>query len=349
MSDLPSTISAALDQLDETEIPSQHLGQHSFQDRHVGPFGVFESRVPPLSDDDSRIVDPSPHAVAQQTAGRVHAPGLPLPASSSLHAGPSYQSSGTLSGTSDLHESLDEFFTSSLDTMQWGDLFQWDLDYSLLAETDNGSSELDVGQTVTPEVTDSQAMIVVNMNRDECSWPEIDLSSDAPLLLKHFNEAVITQMGSLPINEKSAWRTLNFPSAVLTLSQLTILGFERSTIKRANLANFFALIAVSALHLSLSPVARTDTLDTSEKAHYWKALSERTYEAAKNFLRLSLSTEHKLQSKAKYKDQLMAVGAILATAVSCPSLLTLSQLITMVSWCLATAKMHGDILAKWSA
>lgn len=102
-------------------------------------------------------------------------------------------------------------------------------------------------------------------------------------------------------------------------------------IKRANLANFFALIAVSALHMSLSPKIRTNRPDASDKSYYWKALSERTYEAAKSFLRSSLLTECTSQSKAKYKDQLMAVGAILATAVSRPSPVTTPQLIIMAS------------------
>jgi arginine metabolism regulation protein II len=211
--------------------------------------------------------------------------------------------------------------------MQWGDLFQWDLDYSLATETDTRSSEPNVGQTPTFELTDNEAMPIIDEDGDECRWPEIDLSSEAPLLLKHFNEEVITQMGSLPINEKSAWRTLNFPSAVLTLSQLTLLGFEHSMIKRANLANLFAVIAVSALHMSLKLSIRTDTPHAPDKSSHWKSLSERTYEAAKGFLRSSLTTECTLQSKAKYKDQLMAVAAVLATAVSFSSTIATSHLI----------------------
>ena len=328
---LPSTVSAVLNQLDGIETTPHDPGQHSFHDRHVGPFGVFDSREPLLGDGSASIVDISLQVSSPQIAGSVHGSRSPFPTSSSFHSGPSDQSSECLGRASDLHESLDDFLTSSLDTMQWGDLFQWDIDYYLHTETDTRPSELNVGQTATLEITDSEAATVVDTSRDECVWPEIDLSSDAPLLLKHFNEVVITQMGSLPINEKSAWRTLNFPSAVLTLSQLTILGFERSTIKRANLANFFALIAVSALHWSLSHNVRTNTTDASDNSYYWKALSERTYEAAKNFLRSSLSIECTSLSKAKYKDQLMAVGAVLATAVSRSSTLILLQLITIVS------------------
>ena len=329
--DLPSTVSAVLNQLDEIETPPHNSGHHSFHDRHVGPFGVFGSRVPLLSDENASIVDISLQVSSPQIASSVHGARSPAPTAPSPCPRPSDRSLGTLGGASEFHESLDEILTSSLDTMQWGDLFQWDLDYSLVPETHTRSSEPNVGQTPTLELTDNDAMPIIDKNGDKCRWPEIDLSSEAPLLLRHFNEAVITQMGSLPINEKSAWRTLNFPSAILTLSQLTILGSERSTIKRANLANLFALIAVSALHMSLSPSIRTDSPDASNKTYYWKALSERTYEAAKSFLRSSLLTECTSQSKAKYKDQLMAVGAILATAVSRLSPLKTPQLITMVS------------------
>ncbi|GAB7328603.1 hypothetical protein MBLNU13_g00545t2 [Cladosporium sp. NU13] len=314
ISDLPSTVSAVLDQLDEIETSPHYSGQHSFHDRYVGPFGVFESRVPLLNDENASIVDTSPQVSPSAIAGIVHGPRPPVPTTSSPCPRSSDRSFGTLGGAFEFHESLDDFLTSSLDTMQWGDLFQWDLDYPFFAEADVRSVELNIGRTATLKLTDSETAIAIDTSRHECSWPEIDLSNDAPLLLKHFNEAVITQMGSLPINEKSAWRTLNFPSAVFTLSQLTILGFERNTIKCANLANFFALIAVSALHLSLSPRVRTDP-NVNHNSYHWKTLSERTYEAAKNFLKSSLSTECTLQSKAKYKDLLMAVGAILATAL----------------------------------
>lgn len=322
--DIPSTVSAVLDRLDEVGTASHSAGQHFFHDRHVGPFGVFRSRAPLLSDPEARALDPLPQPSPPQLAS-----GFVCPITSSPNQGPSNRSSWTPGGATEFHESLNEFLTSSLDTMQWGDLFQWDFDYSLVTEADTRTSELNTGCTTTLEVTDSEAMTAIETNQDGCLWPEIDLSSEAPLLLKHFNEEVITQMGSLPINEKSAWRTLNFSSAVMTLSQLTILGFDRSTIKRANLANFLAVIAMSALHLSLNPNVQRDTSDACNQPHYWKSLSERTYEAAKNFLRCSLFTECTLQNKAKYKDQLMAVGAVLAIAVSLPSTFSLLELTTM--------------------
>lgn len=326
-SGLPSTVSAVLDQIDEFGTSSYHSGQHSFRGHHVGPFGVFGSRSPTRCDKNAMIVNPSTCTLPPLIAGSVHGSGPSIPATSSPNLRPSDLSSGMPGSATELPESLGEFLTSSLDTMQWGDLFQWDIDYSLVPETDSGPMEFNVDQTATIEVTGNEAKSAIDADQIECSWPEIDLSSEAPLLLKHFNEEVITQMGSLPINEKSAWRILNFPSAVLTLSQLTLLGFEQSRIKRANLANLFAVIAVSALHMSLSLSIRTDAPDAPDKSSYWKSLSERTYEAAKGFVRSSLTTECTLPSKAKYKDQLMAVAAVLATAVSFSSTIATSHLI----------------------
>jgi arginine metabolism regulation protein II len=315
-SDLPSTVSLVLDQLDEIEPPTSHSGQHRIHDRYIGPFGVFGSRMPALSNFNAEISDPLPLPSPREIASGFDNSRPPGPITSTSELELTDQISEMSCAAATLYGGFDDFFTSSLDTMQWGDLFQWNIDFSMIAEADPQSLELNLGQAAVFASTSSEPKAAIITTCEEYSWPEIDLTNEAPLLLKHFNEEVITQMGSLPINEKSAWRILNFPSAVLTLSQLTILGFERGTIKRANLANFFALVAVSALHLSLSPGVRTSSPETIEKSYYWKSLSERAYAAAKSFLRSSLKTECTLPGKAKYKDQLMAVGAVLAIAVS---------------------------------
>jgi arginine metabolism regulation protein II len=313
---LPSTVSAALDDLDEIENSYADLGKDCHQTRQLGPFGVFKASALVPSGDEVRLAQPIPYRSPSRTVGNVDVSMSPGFATSFPNPGPSHQTSGVPNAGAEVHESLDAFLTSSLDTVQWGDLFQWNLDYPAAIETHSWSSGPHLAdQTFPHDNVDIGSIVVVNTACDGFSWPEIDLFGDAPLLLKHFNNEVITQMGSLPINEKSAWRTLNFPSALFTVSQLTRLGLERSTIKRANLANFFALIAVSALHLSLWSNGQTNTPDVADKSHYWRSLSTRTYEAAKNFLRSSFATECTLQGKAKYKDQLMAVGAVLATAV----------------------------------
>lgn len=96
--DLPSTVSAALDKLDETETRTHNSGQHSSHDRHdrhVGPFGVFESRVPLLSDENASIADISPQVSSPQIAGSVHGARTPVPTAPSACPRPSDRSFGT--------------------------------------------------------------------------------------------------------------------------------------------------------------------------------------------------------------------------------------------------------------
>jgi arginine metabolism regulation protein II len=157
-------------------------------------------------------------------------------------------------------------------------------------------------------------------------WPSIDLTHDVPFLLRHFNDHVIGQMGALPIYEKSTWRILNLASAVMTLSHLTILGTVKDKIKHATLANFYAVTAVSSFHLSLNLASFSAT---PQSAAHWENISKRTYTAAKFHVNLSLERESIAHGKAKYKDQLMAINATLATAASTDHLFHLNHALTI--------------------
>ncbi|KAJ3959438.1 hypothetical protein N0V92_003947 [Colletotrichum tropicale] len=223
---------------------------------------------------------------------------------------------------------LDDLFSTSLDFLQWGDLFTWDTEVPGLESgplpissieghelANHPSGVWSTGNTgdihghsgdAVPDGTDADL--------EGMAWPEVDWVVDAPALLKHFNEEVINQMGSLPINEKSGWRILNVPSAILTLSHITMFGVDQKDIRHASLANLYGLLAVSAFHLSLNPGAFPAL---SRPGDYWHFLSDRTYEAAKIHLKISLESEtsRNSTSKAKYKEQLMAVGAVLASAL----------------------------------
>nr|RBQ95924.1 hypothetical protein FVER53263_08468 [Fusarium verticillioides] len=221
-----------------------------------------------------------------------------------------------------------DFPTTSLDFLHWGDLFTWDvsvldnppqLPYDTLPMDLNWPNESNMG------FSESLDMMPFETASDDVAWPQLDLMMDAPLLLKHFNDDVISQMGSLPINEKSAWKTLHYPSAIMTLSELTMLDVDRDQIKRANLATFYALIAVSSFHLSLNSITFPNL---ARPGDHWKSLSNRTYEAAKQHLKVSLEKESQPgPHKAKYKEQLMGISAVLATAL-------LSGNETDTRWCL---------------
>ncbi|CAF3502421.1 unnamed protein product [Fusarium graminearum] len=222
-----------------------------------------------------------------------------------------------------------DFSTTSLDFLHWGDLFTWDvsvLDNPPQLPYENFDA---LPMSINwPEESFSESldtMIPFEPVTDDVAWPQLDLKTDAPLLLKHFNDDVISQMGSLPINEKSAWRTLHYPSAIMTLSELTMLEVNKDQIKRANLSTFYALIAVSAFHLSLNPITFPSL---ARPGDHWESVSSRTYEAAKQHLRVSLEKESQPgPNKAKYKEQLMGISAVLATAL-------LSGNETDTRWCL---------------
>ncbi|TDZ61768.1 Arginine metabolism regulation protein II [Colletotrichum trifolii] len=293
----------------------------------VGPFGVF-GKEPASSSAEATFRSSS------FDAGSVPSPITTTSSSAPANADerPPKQPAGVgdhaESGPDEaqIPESLAGFFSESLDFLQWGDLFTWDSDVvGATAETcvAAGSSQtyhrIEVPSNSVIEndgVMNSFADDIVTITdvAETVLWPEVDLAVDAPLLLKHFNDEVINQMGSLPINEKSGWRILNFPSAILTLSQISMLGGRREDVRHANLANFYGLIAVSSYHLSLNPL---NFPDTARPESHWASLSSRTYRAAKHHLHMSLGTESgsDVKLKAKYKEQLMATGAVLATAL----------------------------------
>ncbi|KAL0937492.1 C6 transcription factor [Colletotrichum truncatum] len=335
VADVPSTVTAALNRIEEnTRGPELRIPT----DFAVGPFGVFKS-VPSCNQssfgDDTLMLSPPPTTCR---SGSIEVASYSSPLSIISSSIPQCQNriqaqrEGTgLDSTSYqqpiendviIPDALGDFFSNSLDFLQWGDLFTWDselLGIPLLANnlncidapTEPSGCAADCDTTWTDMAQDS---LLVHSSTGDVAWPELNLEVDAPLLLKHFNEEVINQMGSLPINEKSGWRILNVPHAILTLIDLTMFKVGKEKIRHASLANFYALIAVSAFHLSLNAASFPSL---SKPGRNWEALSKKTYDAAKYHLKISLETESTLESsnKAKYKEQLMAVGAVLATSL----------------------------------
>ena len=151
-------------------------------------------------------------------------------------------------------------------------------------------------------------MITPQQSPEDFSSTSVDILPDAPLLLKHFQDFIVTQMMSLPIGQKSPWSIINIPAAILTLSDLTYLG--RQDINSARLANLYSILALSAYHLSRNPLT-----DTSHSSDHWKQVTNQSFSLAKDRIQQSLRTEVHGVGKAKYKDQLMAISAMTAFAV----------------------------------
>ncbi|KAM0544355.1 hypothetical protein ACHAPJ_011891 [Fusarium lateritium] len=299
---LPSTITAALNQIDE-ESKTLDVQDDAPSIYDVGPFQVFkfETSQPtatPISDHVSF------NDMDLDTLSENQTQGFSEPVDNDFNKS----------------EPVNDFSSTSLDFLHWGDLFTWDvsvLDNPPQIPYDNFDTlpmNINWPNESSMSFSDSlDSIMPFEAASDDVAWPQLDLMVDAPLLLKHFNDDVISQMGSLPINEKSAWKTLHYPSAIMTLSELTMLDVNKDQIKRANLATFYALIAVSSFHLSLNSITFPGL---ARPGDHWKSLSSRTYEAAKQHLKLSLEKESQPgPHKAKYKEQLMGISAVLATAL----------------------------------
>lgn len=313
---VPSTVTTALNDIEEKSRAlhgeGRTVGQFS-----VGPFHVFRFESEP-----SAIVERE--ATASDTAV-LNGMGLTTPTEKNeRHPQRDDEPEGLEIGNP---TSFDDVDSSFLDFLQWGDLFSYDIGVPDLPPPFLSSDLLPSQPDTLPREADWPPGSnlhhgnILDQTHDACEsdseWPRLDLAADAPGLLRHFSDEVMNQMGSLPINEKSAWRTLHWPSAVMTLSYLTTFGVEKENIKHASLANFYALTAVSALHLSHNP--GFVVLDMARPENYYHDLSVRLYSAAKNHLRLSLEKECQPPLKAKYKEQLMGVSSTLAFAVSPPS------------------------------
>lgn len=150
--------------------------------------------------------------------------------------------------------------------------------------------------------------VVVQSEQSSIVLGEVKSVSEAQFLLKHFHDIVIPQMAFMPSRSKSPWTIMQLPEAMRSLSELTYL--RSGILKHANAANLYGLMACSAYHLSTNPCVQT-----AQPQQYWEDLFERLKGKAKSHMQISLRDELIGPSKAKYKDQLMAILSMLAFAV----------------------------------
>ncbi|KAH3335996.1 hypothetical protein KXW81_002421 [Aspergillus fumigatus] len=132
--------------------------------------------------------------------------------------------------------------------------------------------------------------------------------AEAPFLFKHFHDNLIPQTMPMPLGKKSPWKILNVPAAMMTYSDLTILGSQN--INHARQANLYGLLACSAIHLSMYPSA-----PSTEAAQHWQGTADHLFEQAREHMQLSIKYETQEPKKAKYKDQLMAICCLTEYAI----------------------------------
>lgn len=137
-----------------------------------------------------------------------------------------------------------------------------------------------------------------------------EILSDAPFLLKIFQKHVVPQLTVVPLGTKTPWNILNVPNAIITLAEITVM--ESQDITHARHANLFSILSCSAMYLSVTPSAG---YSVSKSKTRWRQVASQTYDEAKSHMCTSFNEETNGPTKSKYKDQLMAVCAVIESAV----------------------------------
>ena len=283
------------------DLHSKHASASANRSHAVGPFGVldFTGIRQPANESSTAIPEQSPESNIFPAN---------IPDTTSPHTDLSLESLN----------SRDNF-------LEWPDLFELDFMSSDFAPSDIGyalqerslqiddpysSCQLPSSQQSFPNQKRDQQSSDLPLNdpsAPETSLREI-LPADAQNLLKHFNDQVIAQFSSLPPGEKPHWTVFNVRSAVLTLADITYI--QTPCISNASVANLMALLAMSARHL-----AHQNDPQHIQTVSYWRNISDSAFQYAKEHLQHSLKNEIRGPNRAKYKDQVMAISAMLAFAV----------------------------------
>lgn len=137
-----------------------------------------------------------------------------------------------------------------------------------------------------------------------------DVLSEASFLLDIFQNHVVPRLTVVPLGQKTPWNMLSLPAAIVTLGDMTIL--HSPGINHARQANLYSLLACAAYYVAMTP---SQQLATSYPPGYWAQVASRSYHEAKGHLRISLSQETGGPTKAKFKEQLMAMFGMMECAV----------------------------------
>lgn len=270
----------------------------------IGPFGVFSLEQEREQDSHNHQSD---HDLPQQ--------GVEAPSFDGLEAEEALPSVGSFDTLNDMHDFLD-----------WPDLFDLDFtgdeplpqDFAMSADQQAFSSlianecQSTYGSGIAPQVNMAGANLVHQPSVPGLSikraLPRNLRPEEAELLLRHFKDHVILHMRIMPVEKKSTWEIIHLDSAMVTLARLTYMTSQ--AVSNAALTNLLALLAISAQHLS----TQNSGQGTAPVSH-WQEFAIKTIEEAKENLQLSLRNETRGPNAAKYKEQLMAIIAMLAFAV----------------------------------
>lgn len=209
------------------------------------------------------------------------------------------------------------------DFLHWSDILSYSPDQTGFATHPTLSAPYDFSFDLSGEamslpaalnsLDDPLRMLTPQQTPMELRTSNEDVLKDGQFLLKHFQDVVIPRIMAIPFGQKSPWKILNLPAAVVAFGDTTYLGTEG--VSHARLANLYGLFACAAMDLALQP--STETIHSPE---HWYQIANQTYQHAKDHIQISLQHETGGPKKAKYKDQLMAANILTQYAVSSPNL-----------------------------
>lgn len=203
------------------------------------------------------------------------------------------------------------------DFLHWSDLLSFSPDqpglvsHPTLSMPNDMSFDLSNDVGLLPPMPDPQDGIMQISTPQQTSidlTPTKDVLKDAQFLLKHFQDVVIPQIMAIPFGQKSPWKILNLPAAVVAFGDTTFLGTDG--VSHARLSNLYGLLACSALDLALKSCP-----GRLQPSDHWFQIASQSYQQAKDNIQISLQEETQGPQKAKYKDQLMAANILTQYAV----------------------------------
>lgn len=207
------------------------------------------------------------------------------------------------------------------DFLHWSDLLSFSPDnaglttHPTLSMPNDLSFDLsnEMGLFQDPRNVQEEPTVILSSQKasEELASTTQDVLKDAQFLLRHFQDVVIPQIMAIPFGQKSPWKILNLPAAVMAFGDTTFLG--TGGVSHARLANLYGILACSAIDLALKPP--TELVESTE---CWRRLANQTYQLAKEHIQISLQQETNGPNKAKYKDQLMAANILTQYAVRRP-------------------------------
>lgn len=274
------------------EATAKDVNSISDSNLQIGPFGVLDFHR-------SEAVQTSPANIERQEIVSV-------------------ESHTDLFTSPDLMDSLNE-------CLNWSDLFG--LDFPMLnsepSPLDNAGAVDLANQSQFHTLSESSRLLRTFSQPDDVRpvlqsniAPELLLnfsSDEAQTLLRHFQEKTLAHMSSFPLSQKSPFYTVNLARAIQTLAHISYLKSPTmltTTATHAAFSNLLALLAFAAKSLATTNAKGSDT------AAQWQQVSDGLLGQAKTNLQWSLQAELQGSSKAKYKDQLMAIKALQSYAVS---------------------------------